>query len=148
MAVIRYLTAIAIGLGLFGGLAIVRQWHASIAFGALDSTPPLWLAVMREPLFALSQVLPAFVAGFVARKHGWAVGAAVGFLSWMLGDLVFGQVLLQHATPPGLLRNLFGAALGTAIVGIFSGVAGTAAAARPNSSFKPEPVRGSALFRW
>ena len=144
MTTIRLITAIMIGLALFGVLATTRQWHAHVALGSLDSMPPLWLVVVREPLFSLSQTLPAFTAGLIARRHGWAVGATVGFLSWFLGDLVFGQAILHHVFAPSLLRNLFGAAAGTAIVGMFAGAAGVAVATRPNNSSKPTPLRGAA----
>ena len=132
------------GFVVYGAVTAVRRWYALEVTGCLDCNQAAALLLLRDPLFALSQTVPAFVAGFVARQRGALVGAIVGFGSWLCGDLLFGSIITYHSTAPGLLRNLTGAALGTAIVGLFAGFAGERLRAPPNNSFNATPLRGAA----
>ena len=144
MTAARYITALLVGFVVYLAVAFLRQRYAQEVFGVLDAAPPEWLVALRDPLFALSQTLPAFTAGVVAQRHGALLGALLGFASWLAGDLLFGSIITHHASAPGLLRNLLGAAIGAAIVGTFAGLAGAKLRSPPNNSFKPKPLRGSA----
>ena len=144
MTTARYITAPLVGFFVYLAVAFLRQWYAQDVLGGLDAAPPEWLVALRDPLFALSQTLPAFTAGVVAQRNGALLGALLGFASWLAGDLLFGSIITHHASAPGLLRNLLGTAISAAIVGTFAGLAGAKLWPPPNNSFKPTPLRGAA----
>jgi MFS family permease len=133
---LRFALITALGLLIFVALDAVTT--ASLTPAAPHQLPQWWQSLLYGALLALQLVMPPFVAGWLAKRHGWLIGAIVGGLA----EPVLAILVLGLSIHGPVATVLFTNTIRSTIVGLVAGGAGASIRRQPsNNSFKPNPLR-------
>jgi hypothetical protein len=117
-------------------LAVVSGWVAGVALYALIAAmhwyaprDSWWEPLLAKIVTAFATVGPGFVAGYLATRSGFLVGASAGVLTSVVNSIFIAQLetrsVMDHAELPTLgLPDDMAFALAAAIVGGICGLAG------------------------
>jgi hypothetical protein len=137
--VVRWIALVCLGVVAHLALYLGFSWLDEPSSDLSQLASPWWI-VAQGPISAAIQVLPALAVAFLAKRHGWLLGAITAGAGWTVA------ALLQEA-PYSIGGGAFFASrvLGEAVMGAVAGMAGQWFAGTPsNNSSKPTPLRGAA----
>ncbi len=127
MAASRSLT-VAIVAGVATGAASLGLMEATVRF--IPEAAP-WRWTLESALTSLSPIFPGFIAGFVAVRRGFIVGAVAGMLTSILlslyANLINPRSVMDQA-PNALIPDEVTWAVVAVLVGGICGIAGAAVA--------------------